>query len=289
MKLSGYETNTMEEETKKIDSNCDCGDNCNCDPSCNCGCHCGCKKKVKIALLFLAIIVLGAIVIVSILRDRIVNQNQFQISVVGQGRIAYEPDTANITLGVQIDKVAKAEDALNQLNDKTNKIIEAVTKLGVAREDIKTQNYNLYANYDYVSGISKISGYNANESIVIKVKDIQNNNSLISKVISEATKAGANQINGVVFDNSNIDNLKQEARVRAILNAKEKSKEIEKSLGVKLGKIVGMWENYISPVSETVYSDYAKGGMGAGVNVTPNIPTGTYEVFVETNLSYKIK
>lgn len=282
MKLSSYETSNME-ETNKIDSNCECGNDC------KCGCHCNSKKKLKIALVFFAIIVLGAIVIVSILRDRIVNQNQFQISVVGQGRISYEPDTANITLGVQIDKVAKAEDALNQLNEKTNKIIEAVTKLGVAREDIKTQNYNLYANYDYVNTVSRVSGYNANESIVIKVKDIQSNNSLISKVISEATKAGANQINGVVFDNSNIDNLKQEARVKAIFNAKEKSKEIEKSLGVKLGKIVGMWENYISPVTEAVYSDYAKGGMGAGANVTPNIPTGTYEVFVETNLSYKIK
>lgn len=282
MKLFSYETSNME-ETNKIDSNCECGNDC------KCGCHCNSKKKIKIALVFFAILVIGAIVIVSILRDRIVNQNQFQISVVGQGRIAYEPDTANITLGVQIDKVAKAEDALNQLNEKTNKIIEAVTKLGVAREDIKTQNYNLYTNYDYVSGVSKISGYNANESIVIKVKDIQSNNSLISKVISEATKAGANQINGVVFENSNIDNLKQEARVKAILNAKEKSKEIEKSLGVRLGKIVGMWENYISPGAEAVYSDYAKGGMGAGGNVTPNIPTGTYEVFVETNLSYKIK
>ncbi len=277
------------EEIKKME--CECGDNCKCDSNCDCGCgsESGCRKKVKIALVFFAIIVLGAIVIVSILRDRIVNQNQFQISVVGQGRISYEPDTANITLGVQIDKVAKAEDALNQLNNKTNKIIEAVTKLGILKEDIKTQNYNLYANYDYVNNISKVSGYNANESIVIKVKDIQNNQDLISKVISEATKAGANQISGVVFENSNIDNLKQEARVKAILNAKEKSKEIEKSLGVKLGKIVGMWENYISPVSEAVYSDYGKGGMGAGGSVTPNIPTGTYEVLVETNLSYKIK
>lgn len=247
------------------------------------------KSKSKIILMILLVLILGAIVIVSILRDRIVNQNQFQISVVGQGRVSYTPDTANITLGVQVDKVFKAEEALNQLNQKTDKIIQAISGLGIAKEDIKTQNYSLYGNYDYVSGVSRVSGYNANQSIVIKVRDIEKNQDLISRVISEATRAGANQINGVVFENSNIDSLKQEARIKAISSAREKSKDIENAMGVKLGKIVGMWENYISPMPESAYSDYGKGGMGAASSVSPTIPTGTYEVLVEVNLSYKLK
>lgn len=279
----------MEEETKKCDCGCNCDTDCKCDSNCKCGCHC--KKKSKIAFMFLAIIIFGAIVIVSILRDRIVNQNQFQISVVGQGKVFYEPDTANITLGVQIDKLFRADDAINQLNKKANVIIDAITKLGIAKEDIMTQNYNLYSNYDLIGNVSKVNGYSANESIVVKVKDITNNQELISKVISEATKAGANQINGVTFENSNIDNLKQQARVEAIKNAKEKSKAIEDALGIHFGKIVGMWENYIYPTQDFSSADYGKGGMGIGGGAvsTPSIPSGTYEVLVETNISYRIK
>jgi len=270
----------MENESKKCECGCDCG------PDCKCGCHS--KKRGKIALMFLLIIVFGAIVIVSILRDRIVNQNQSQISVVGQVRISYVPDTANVTLGVQIDKLYRAEDALNQLNQKVNKIIEAISKAGVSKEDIKTQNYSLYSNYDYIGGVSKVNGYSANETIVIKIKDIQNNQDLMLKVISEATRAGANQVNGVSFENSNIDNLKQEARIKAIENAKGKSNDIQNALGIKFGKIVGMWENYISPTPE-MYSDYGKGGLSAASSISPVLPSGTQEVLVEVNLSYKIK
>jgi uncharacterized protein len=273
-----WDKNNMENEEKKCE--CNCGPNCKCNS----------KKKAKIALMFLSVIILGAIVIVSIIRDRIVNQNQYQISVVGQGRVSYIPDTANITLGVQIDKLFRAEDTINQLNKKANTIIDAIVKLGIAKEDIKTQNYNLYSNYDLVGNVSRVNGYSANESIVIKVKDITNNQDLISKVISEATKAGANQINGVVFENSNIENIKQEARIKAIASAREKSKDIEKALGIRLCKIVGMWENYISPMPEAVYSDYAKGGIGGGASsIAPTVPAGTYEVLVEENISYKIK
>jgi len=271
----------MENESKK----CDCG--CNCGEDYKCKCHH--TKKGQIILTSLLIIIVGAIVIVSILRDRIVNQNQFQISVIGQGKVSYTPDTANITLGVQVDKIYKAEDALNQLNGKMNKIIEVVSNLGIDKNDIKTQNYSLSANYDYISGVSRVSGYNANQAVIIKIKDIQNNQDLVSKVISEATKVGANQVNGVTFENSNIDSLKQEARIKAIANAREKSKEIQSALGLMFGQIVGMWENYISRVPEPIYGDYGKGGALGTSSVMPTLPSGTQDVVVEVNLSYKIK
>lgn len=285
------------EEIKKEEISCGCDSNCDCGTDCDCGCEsgndCGCdpkaKCRAKVAIIILSILVLGTIVVFSIIRDKFVNNNMFQISVVGQGKVTYVPDTANVTLGVQVDKAAKAEDALNQLNKTMNGIIEAVAKLGVDKGDIKTQNYNLSANYDYNFGTSKVSGYNANQAIVIKIKDLTKNQDLVSKVIAEATKSGANQVSGITFENSNIDNLKQEARIKAIENAKEKSKGMEESLGVKFGKIVGMWENTVSSPEMPYYAD-AKMGMGGAVtNISPVVPSGTQDVIVEVNVSYKIK
>ena len=43
-------------------------------------------------------VLLATIVIVAILRDRIVNQPQWQVSVTGQGKVAYQPDIAVVTL-----------------------------------------------------------------------------------------------------------------------------------------------------------------------------------------------
>ncbi len=245
----------------------------------------------KIVLAGLAMVLIAVVVVVSIVRDRIVNQQQWQVSVIGQGKVSYQPDIANVTLGVQIDKVSQAPDALNQLNERITKIIESIKAAGIAPEDIQTQNYSLYPQYDFIDDTSKLSGYNANQQLVIKVRGIAENSGLVSRVISEATKAGANQVLGVTFDVANIEDLKQEARLEAIADAKMKAGKVARAAGVRLDKVVGWWENIIqAPGLPGSLSD-GKGGMGGNVqaSVSPVIPAGSQEVIIEMNLNYRIK
>lgn len=248
----------------------------------------------KIAIMIIAIIALAAIVCVSLIRDRIVNPPQWQVSITGQGKVAYQPDIANITLGVQIDKVAKAEDALSQLNDKTNKIVAAIKGLGIADSDIQTQNYSLYPQYDYVNNVSSLAGYNANQQLLIKVRNIKDDSAKLSKVIAEATKAGSNQVIGVTFDVFNLEELKQQARVQAISDARKKASSLAKMAGVRLARIVGWWENVVQApgINNGVYyggSDKGGAGMGAGGAATPSLPTGSQEVIIEISVNYQIK
>ena len=243
------------------------------------------KHSKKTAIMITGILVLGIIIVVAILRDRFVYQNQYQISVVGQGKVQYKNDTAKINLGVQIDRVSKAEDALSQLNTKINKIYSEVEKLGVNKDDITTQNYYLNPSYDVINGVSKVTGYSANQTIVVTVKDVEKNEGLISKIVEAATLNGANQINGITFENSNINDIKQQARIKAIEDARTRSKTLSKALGVKLGKIVGWWETY-NP--DTNYGGNDKGGIGGG-GATPTITAGVGEMTVEVNVSYRIK
>ena len=250
---------------------------------------CSSWRSPKVILLLIAMLLLASIIVVSILRERLVNDPQWQISVAGQGKVAYNPDIANVNLEVEINKAAKPEDALNQLNDKMKKVIAAVEQTGIAKENIQTQNYTLVPQYDVIDNISKVTGYNANQSIIVKVNDIDKNSDKVSKVIAAAGSAGTNKINGVTFEASNLNDLKQEARVKAILDARTKAKNIGGALGVKLGKVVGWWENYVYPDTTMSYAD-GKGGMGGGGSVSePYIPTGNRELVIEVNVSYKIK
>jgi uncharacterized protein YggE len=245
-------------------------------------------KNPKYGLMLASLLVLGAVIIVSIIRDRIVNDQEWQINVSGQGRVSYQPDEANVNLGVKVDKAAKAEDALKQLNDKINKISEAIKKSGIAPENIRTQNYLLEPHYDIIGNISKLTGYDANQIIMVKIKDIRNNACLIAKVISETAKAGANQINGITFENSDIDKIKQEARLAAIADARNKSAGIAQALGVRLGDVTGWWENIISPTDGTIYGKGGADDTGTGGG-TPAIPAGNQEIITEVNISYRIK
>ncbi len=246
-------------------------------------------KLFRSITVMLGLVLLAAIIITAILRDRIVNQQFKSVTVTGQGKVAYTPDLAIVTLGVQIDKVSKPEDALNQLNTKVASIMEAVKKAGIAPENIQTQNYSLYPQYDYKDNVSTVSGYNANEQLVIKVVGYDKDQNKLSQVIAAASKAGANQVNNLAFDASNLNDLKQQARVKAIEDAKAKSSVLATTAGVELKDITGWYENFVNPVP--MYStDYAsgKGGMGAGA-ASPLTPSGDREVVIEIGVTYNIK
>lgn len=248
-------------------------------------CRCGRNPLVLIS----AILVLGTVISFAILRDRIVNQPYRQVTVTGQGRVAYQPDQATINLGVQIDKTPQAGDALNQLNTKVTAITKAIKALGIADGDIQTSNYSLYTQYDFKDNISVVAGYNANQQLAVKVKNLDTNKDLVTKVIAEATKAGANQVNGVAFEASNLEDIKQQARVLAIKDAESKGKVLARTAGVRLRDISGWYENFVSGVNPMM--DYGKGGMGGAMNAsaTPQISTPNNELVMEMGVTYYIK
>ncbi len=235
-------------------------------------------------LKLVALLLLAGIVVVSIIRDRIVSNQQWTVQVPGEGRIAYTPDVAKVTLGVQVDRVANAEQAMKELNDKIANIIKTVKDQGIADSEIQTENYNLNPITDYINGRPVTSGYSANEQLLVTIKDIADN-ARVGKIISAATGAGANQVNNISFELSNMNQVKQEARIKAILDAKTKAQDLSQKTGVKFGKIVGWWEN--TPVA--MYD--AKGGIGMGGGVSPeaSVPSGSYEYVVEVNINYLVK
>lgn len=242
----------------------------------------------KTWLSALALVVIGVIVVVALVRDRIINNPQWQVTVSGQGRVSYTPDVATINLGVQVDKAKDAAGALRALNERMTKVLAAVKGAGIPDADIQTQSYTLYAQYDYINNISVLAGYNANQQLAVKVRNLDKQSDLVARVISVASAAGANQVNGVNFEASNIEELKQQARLKAIEDARSKAGSLAGAAGVRLGKIVGWWENIISVPGQVgpYYGD--KGGMGGG-SVTPVVPSGSPEVVVEVGVNYRIK
>ena len=246
------------------------------------------NQGIKLTIWILAILALSAIVIVSILRDRIVNPPQWQINVIGQGKVNYQPDTAIVSVGVQVDKVEKADEALKQLNEKINKIYQEVQKVGIPKDDVTTQNYSLYHQYDVIDNVSKLTGYSANQTLLVKVREIQNEEA-VNRVVSAVTNAGANQINGISFEASNLNNLKQEARLKAIADARSKAGSIAGALGVRLGKVIGWWENVVYSPETPIYAKGDMAGLGGGSVGGPVIPNGSQELIMEVNVNYRIK
>ena len=198
-----------------------------------------------------------------------------------EGKVTAIPDTAEINLGIQVNKPT-VEAAQKEANEKINKITNELKKQGIEEKYIKTINYSVYPEYDYRAG-QKIVGYNVNVTLKIKVKDFEK----INQVVDTATALGANQIGGLSFtiDDEKLEELKMEARKQAIEKAKDKAKEIANAGGLRLGRIVNISESAIPDYPVPILREAGLGG--AAEDQKTQIQPGESEITVSIILSYE--
>lgn len=249
------------------------------------------QRGMTNGLVLLGMLLIAAIVVIALVRDRIVSQPYDQVSIIGTGKVEYTPDTALVTLGVHFESPT-AQGALTQMNTTIAKIIPAIEALGIPAENISTQNFSVYPQYYYPDGgPSRISGYTADEQLYVKIMATEGVSleDSVAKVIETASTQGANQVLGVTFNASNLDALKQQARLLAIEDARSRAEQTADTAGVKLGKVIGWWENqlYIPGQPNPYYSGYG-GEMGGG-SMSPSVPTGTDEIIIEVNVNYRVR
>jgi uncharacterized protein YggE len=235
----------------------------------------------------LAILCITAVVIVGfvMLGKNDPFQNQFNVS--GQGRVFAKPDIANLTVGVKTEVKATAAEAVKENTKKMNEIIKALKDLDIDEKDIKTVNYSLNPSYDWSTSRQRLLGYEVSQNVTIKIRDLDK----IGETIAKTTEKGANQIGNIEFTIDDENELKAQARDLAIEKAKAKAEDIVKKTGMKLGKIINVYENqYYAPQTNYYAKDLAYGlGGGSEALPAPAIQVGQNEVMVEVNVVYEVK
>lgn len=207
-----------------------------------------------------------------------------ELSVVGEGKVEATQDTIYVDLGISVTNVSTAEDAQNKIDEVNNKIIAALKSLGVDKIDIKTSNYNITPAYSYLPNTeNKISGYNGNAMVNVKLKDTK----LATQVISRATEAGANQVTGTRFVVDKPEKYREEARNKAIENAKQQATKLAKELGISLGKVV----NIVESSANQPYPVYERAMMGGAPKIDegPILEPGTQTVSATVTLYFEKK
>jgi len=212
-------------------------------------------------------------------------ENQF--SVQGEGRVLARPDIAQINLGVKIENERSAQAATKKGVEKINLVIASIKTAGVDEKDLKTTAYNLYPNYDYTRQAGReLTGWNLDQSVQVKIRDLDK----IGEVIAQATSAGANQAGGVSFTIDDEDELKSQARAKAIEAAKAKAQELSKQAGLNLGKVINVFESQTSyPQPMFARAESLDAGLGGGGVPAPDIQAGENEVVVNVTLVYEVK
>lgn len=212
-------------------------------------------------------------------------QNVNQITVSGEGKIYAKPDVALVSLGVSTEAATVAE-VTKSNTEKMNAVIEAIKALKVDEKDIQTTNYNLNPLYNYTDKLGRVfQGYSLDQNIQVKIRDF----TVIGDVLSKATEKGSNLVGNLQFTIDDPEQYKDQARAKAIEQAKLRAKNLSAESGVKLGKLINVFENSSAPYYAAYDMNKGIGGGIAPMAVTPTVQPGQQEITVTINLTYQVK
>jgi|SRR5579859_2457361 len=210
-------------------------------------------------------------------------QKESSFNVTGKSTISATPDKAVVTLGISL-KENDIKQAQSKANDTINAIIQKLGQLGINKDDIKTENYSIYPNYDYQNQSQNILGYSVNVSLQVNITDFAK----LNQVIDSAVSFGANQVGGVEFTLSDAKEkeVRKEARAQAIDDAKANAAELAGLAGMRLGRVINISEGTNTPVPLPMMAmskPVGVGGGGAPTDIQPGSTTYNYTV----TLSYE--
>ncbi|MGE0742585.1 MAG: SIMPL domain-containing protein [Hyphomonadaceae bacterium] len=202
------------------------------------------------------------------------------LSVSAEGMSEARPDLATINLGVTTEGDT-AQAALAANAQRMNALTQALRRAGVAERDIQTSNVSVYPQQVYGEGQApRITGYQANNSVTAKVRNIDNT----GRVIDAAVSAGGNTVNGVSFSHADPDAQLDVARRNAIAEARRRAELYADALGLRVHRIVAVSEGggYAPPIPVMVER------MAAQDAATPISP-GQIETRVTVSVTFELR
>jgi len=212
------------------------------------------------------------------------------ITVSKKGTVYATPNLVQVSLSV-ITEEKKVGDALKSNSEKSSAIIEFLKEQGVSETDIKTTYFNVSSLYEWhkddldiysSSGTRVLVGYEANQTIEVKIRDVEK----VSSIIEGSVDVGANEVSDLRFIVENEEAFKTQARTKAIIDAKAEASQTAQTLGVKLGDIVSFTESTYIPAT---YDLLKSSIVGMGEAAVPSVALGENKIEVTVNIVFEIK
>ena len=218
------------------------------------------------------------------------------ISVSGYGEAVAVPDIATFSFSVVSEKPTVAA-AQADATTKANAATAYLKKASIDAKDMQTTDYSVSPMYDYVQkacvggycpgGEQVLRGYQVRQTTTVKVRDTEKAGELLGGVGS----TGATEVSGLQFTFDDPSAVEDEARQKAIADAKAKANELAKQLGVSIVRVVSFNE---SGSGVPMPYAYGRGGIematqAMDAKVAPDISTGQNKITSNVQVTYEIR
>jgi len=172
----------------------------------------------------------------------------FTLEVLGEGVVTAVPDRTLITLGT-VSEGVELESVQSDNATKVAAIIKALEQLGIPRESIKTTQFLIEPQYDYIDGKQEFRGYRVTHLLQVTLDNVTEAGHLIDTAVAN----GANIVTSIEFESSEAAKARQEALIAAVRDAEAKATAIARALGVSLSAVPCKVEEVAQPGAEPVF------------------------------------
>jgi uncharacterized protein YggE len=162
------------------------------------------------------------------------------IRVAGTGEVSAAPDTAHLSAGV-VSEAASAAEAVRANGAAMERVLAALDTAGIAKQDVQTSGFSVwpvYAESAGPAGPPRITGYRVSNQVSVRVVGVEK----VGGVLDQLVASGANEVGGVSFSIGEPAPLLDEARKRALADARRKAELYAASAGVRLGRLLRIEE-----------------------------------------------
>ena len=203
------------------------------------------------------------------------------ISVTGEANVSVAPDLAQIDGGVTSD-AKTAREASEANNAAMGKVLLALKGAGIDEKDYQTSRLSLQPqfapNYKPSERASGIVNFRASNRVTVRVRDVTK----VAGIIDALVGAGANEIGGINFMVTQASKHLDEAREKAIADARRKAEIYARAAGVTLGEPISISEEG-APVP--LY----RGKLAAPMAVGAPVAQGEETLSVTVSVTWAIK
>jgi uncharacterized protein len=158
-----------------------------------------------------------------------------EITASGTGSVSLQPDVATLDATVETN-AANADDAISQNSARYDRIVAALTNIGIARADIALTYYNVSYNPRPQTPSPNSDdryGYTVSRSFSVKVRKIGS----AGRVSDASIGAGATAINGVSFGLADPSEARAQATRKAVAEARANAEALAAAAGLRIVSI----------------------------------------------------
>ena len=209
---------------------------------------------------------------------------QTGIWVTGEGKVEAAPDIVSVQLGI-VAQEKTVGDAQARANAAMSQVMVALKDNGVENKDIQTRYFNIQkvTRWDNDTQQEITIGFSVTNQVIVKIRDVPKAGSIIDSVV----QAGGDltRIDNVNFSIDDPIAYYDQAREKAVADARDKATRLATLAGVKLGK-----PNYISeygtPSVQPPSPELSKATAdSAGTQISP----GQLEITLSIQVVYAIR